>query len=72
MATHIYPWWFHRVQKLFFIVAVALLITLPVLYGRQKIDLTSTEVIVIFVLFFLLWAIFSASIFQFFGLTLPL
>lgn len=62
MATHIYPQWFHRVQKVFFIVAVALLFTLPVLYGREKIDLTSTEVIVIFVLFFLLWAIFSASI----------
>ncbi|KAG9064744.1 hypothetical protein KI688_003003 [Linnemannia hyalina] len=47
MATHIYPQWFHRVQKLFFIVAVALLITLPVLYGHHKIGLTSTEVIVI-------------------------
>ncbi|KAF9329890.1 hypothetical protein BGZ91_000359 [Linnemannia elongata] len=62
MATRIYPQWFHRIQKLFFLVAIALLITLPVLYGYHKIDISSTEVIVVFVLFSLLWALFSARV----------
>ncbi|KAF9105208.1 hypothetical protein BGX27_009771 [Mortierella sp. AM989] len=60
MSKHVYPPWHNLAQKIIFVVAVILCIALPVTYGdKDNETISSTTVIVVLVLYFVLWAVFT-------------
>ncbi|KAF9438577.1 hypothetical protein BGZ76_006797 [Entomortierella beljakovae] len=63
MSKHVYPPWHGPVQKIIFVIAAILCISLPVVYGDEdNTTLTSTAVIVVLVLYFVFWAAFTLTV----------
>ncbi|KAF9084292.1 hypothetical protein BGX23_010667 [Mortierella sp. AD031] len=58
MLHHVYPRWHKTAQRCFFIVAVILLITLPVVYGKHH-SISSKVLGSVLGIFFALWLAFS-------------